>query len=176
MKKTKTVAFSNLIFSIIFLGVGIAAYIASTHFQEVKGTYAQPAAFPQIMIWGLIIFAAALFVQSVVALLIKMKETNPLAEETESVNFIKNKYVAAALICIVLCILYVALFKTLGYVIDSFIICMILMYMIGKRKWVQMALISFLIPLVMWALFYIVLTVNVPMGPLKFLCDLADML
>ena len=66
------------------------------------------------------------------------------------------------------------LFKTLGYVLVSFLVCFAIMVLIGKRKWFQMILISLLVPLFMWLLFYILLKVNIPMGPLVFLRDLVD--
>ena len=34
--------------------------------------------------------------------------------------------------------------------------------------------VSFLVPLCMWLLFYLLLKVNIPMGPLTFLRDLID--
>ena len=37
-----------------------------------------------------------------------------------------------------------------------------------------MVLVSILVPLGMWLVFYKVLTVNIPMGPLQFLRDLVD--
>ena len=85
-----------------------------------------------------------------------------------------GKVWAVRIVVILLCIAYVALFKTLGYVLDSFIVCFIIMVLIGKRKWVQMVLISLLVPLCMWLLFYLLLKVNIPMGPLTFLRDLID--
>ena len=52
-KKTNTVAFSNLIGSVIFLGIGIWAYLKTLTFRTVKGSYAQPATFSQIMLIGI---------------------------------------------------------------------------------------------------------------------------
>ena len=53
---------------------------------------------------------------------------------------------------------------------------MAIMYIIGNRKWLQMVLVSLLVPLVMWLIFYKVLTVNIPLGPLNFLRTLVDMI
>ena len=155
-KKTSTVAFSNLIGSLIFLAVGIWGYWKTTTFRTVKGSYVQPATFSQIMLVGMLIFSS------------------PAAEKTASLNVFKDKGVQYALITIALCIAYVALFKPLGYVLDSFLVCFIIMILIGKRNWLQMILISLLVPLCMWLLFYLLLKVNIPMGPLSFLRDLID--
>ena len=53
---------------------------------------------------------------------------------------------------------------------------MIIMFLIGKRNWVQMVLVSVLVPLLMWLGFYKGLTVNIPLGPLNFLRTLVDMI
>ena len=50
------------------------------------------------------------------------------------------------------------------------------MVLIGKRNWLQIVLVSILVPLVMWLIFYKVLTVNIPMGVLQPLRDLVDII
>ena len=75
-----------------------------------------------------------------------------------------------------LCIFCVAAFKALGYVLVSAIVSAAIMVLIGKRNWLQIVLVSILVPLVMWLIFYKVLTVNIPMGVLQFLRDLVDMI
>lgn len=173
MKKTKTMAFSNLIGSLVFIAVGIWAWIQTGSFQEVNGTYVQAATFPRIMIIGMLIFSVVLLIQSVFKLA-TMKENDPLAVPTGSIDFIHDIGVRGALAVIVLCVLFVAGFKTLGYVVCSTIIAAVIMYIIGKRNYVQMLLISFIVPMVMWVLFYKVLTVNIPLGPLTFIRDFMD--
>ena len=72
--------------------------------------------------------------------------------------------------------LFVVFFKPLGYVVCGAVLCFVIMVLIGKRNWLQMVLVSILVPLGMWLVFYKVLTVNIPMGPLQFLRDLVDMI
>ncbi len=175
MKKTKTQAFANLIGSLIFIAVGVWALIQTYSFQEVKNTYVQAAVFPQIMCVGMLIFAVILLIQSIIKLM-TMDENDPLAEPAASINFIKDKGVLAALFVMLLCALFVVFFKTLGYVVCGAVLCFIIMVLIGKRNWLQMVLVSILVPLGMWLVFYKVLTVNIPMGPLQFLRDLVDMI
>lgn len=175
MKKTQTMAFVNLIGSILFILIGIWAWIQTGKFEEVKNTYVQASAFPRIMIVGLLIFSVVLLIQSILKL-INMKENDPLAAKAESINFIKDKGVLAGIIVIILCIGFVALLKPLGYVICSAVVSLIIMYLIGKRNWLQMILVSVLVPLVMWFIFFKVLTVNIPMGPLDFLRDIVGRL
>lgn len=168
-------AFANLIGAVIFLAFGVWAWFQAAGFQEVKGSYVQPATFPQIMIVGLIIFSVILVIQSLWKLS-TMKEEDPLAVPAESINFVKDKSIAAALLVILLCIVFVALFQPAGYVISSFLLSMVIMFLIGKRNWVQMVLVSLLVPLGMWLVFYKLLSVNIPMGPLTFLRTLVDMI
>ena len=175
MKKTKTQAFANLIGSLIFIAVGVWALIQTYSFQEVKNTYVQAAVFPQIMCVGMLIFAVILLIQSIIKLM-TMDENDPLAEPAASINFIKDKGVLAALFGMLLCALFVAFFKPLGYVVCGAVLCFVIMVLIGKRNWLQMVLVSILVPLGMWLVFYKVLTVNIPMGPLQFLRDLVDMI
>lgn len=175
MKKTKTQAFANLIGSLIFIAVGVWALIQTYSFQEVKNTYVQAAVFPQIMCVGMLIFAVILLIQSIIKLM-TMDENGPLAEPAASINFIKDKGVLAALFVMLLCALFVVFFKPLGYVVCGAVLCFIIMVLIGKRNWLQMVLVSILVPLGMWLVFYKVLTVNIPMGPLQFLRDLVDMI
>ncbi len=175
-KKTQTVAFSNLIGAVIFLAVGVWAYFQMANLQEVKDTYAQPSMFPMIMIAGLLIFSVILLIQSVVKLTKGMKEGDPAAEQTGSINVLKDKGVQGALVVIVLCVAFVLLFRVLGYVLAGAIVSAAIMYLIGKRNIPQMVLVSVLVPLVMWLIFYKVLTINIPLGPLNFLRTLVDMI
>ena len=175
MKKTKTQAFANLIGSLIFIAVGVWALIQTYSFQEVKNTYVQAAVFPQIMCVGMLIFAVILLNQSIIKLM-TIDENDPLAEPAASINFIKDKGVLAALFVMLLCALFVVFFKPLGYVVCGAVLCFVIMVLIGKRNWLQMVLVSILVPLGMWLVFYKVLTVNIPMGPLQFLRDLVDMI
>ena len=89
---------------------------------------------------------------------------------------LKNKGVQAALLVIVLCVAYAALFEVLGYVLVSTIVAAIIMVLIGKRDVKQIILVSVLVPLLMWFVFYKLLTVNIPMGILQPLKNLVDML
>ena len=140
-----------------------------------KNTYVQAAVFPQIMCVGMLIFAVILLIQSIIKLM-TMDENDPLAEPAASINFIKDKGVLAALFVMLLCALFVVFFKPLGYVVCGAVLCFVIMVLIGKRNWLQMVLVSILVPLGMWLVFYKVLTVNIPMGPLQFLRDLVDMI
>ena len=174
--KMKTMAFSNLIGSIIFLAIGIWAWFQTDKFPEIANTYVQASTFPRVMIVGMLIFAAILLLQSIIKLMGAMKPTDPEAAEVSTLNPLKDKGLAAAYLVIILCVLFAALFKSCGYILCAMVLSMIIMILIGKRNWLQMILVSVLVPLLMWLVFYKVLTVNIPLGPLNFLRTLVDMI
>ena len=99
MKKTHTKAFANLIASILLLCIEGWALFQTYGFKVVKKATVQPAAFPQIMCVGMIIFTVILLIQSIIKL-ISMSDDDPLAEPAASINFIKNKGVLAGLFVI----------------------------------------------------------------------------
>ena len=175
LKKTQTKAFANLVASVILLVFEIWAYTQTLGFKIVKKAAVQPATFPQIMCIGMMIFTAVLLVQSIMKLK-KMDPDDPMIQPAASINLFKNKGVQAGAFVIVLCIAYAALFEVLGYVLISAIVAAIIMWLIGKRDLKQIALVSILVPLLMWFVFYKLLTVNIPMGVLQPLKNLVDML
>ena len=175
MKKTQTKAFSNLIAALVLLAFEIWAWVQSGNIKTAKNAAVQPATFPHIMIIGMGIFTVILLIQSIIKLA-AMKADDPLAKRAETLNFVKDKGVLAALFAIALCCLYVYLFKSLGYVVVSFLLSGIIMWLIGMRKPVPLVLLSALVPLGMWLIFYKFLSVNIPMGVLQFLRELVDKL
>ena len=173
MKKTQTKAFSNLVVSLLLIALEVFAWVQTGNIKTAKNAAVQPSTFPRIMIIGMTVFTVIRLVQSVIKLL-KMEQTDPLAQKAPSMNFVKDKGVLAALFLIALCALYVWGFRTLGYVLVSMILSGIVMWLIGVRKPVQLVLIAVLVPLGMWLVFYKLLQVNIPMGVLQFLRDLVD--
>lgn len=174
MKKTKTKAFASLVSSIILLIFEIWAYVETTGFRVHKRAFVQPATFPQIMICGMFIFTVILFIQSFIKVTRGMREEDPENELAASINPFTNKGVAAAFFVIILCVIYTFLFDKLGYVLVSACISIIIMLLIGKRDLKIIIPVSIIVPLVMWFIFYKLLTVNIPMGVLQPLRDFVD--
>ena len=175
MKKTQTKAFTNLVASIILLVFEIWAYAQTLGFKVIKKAAVQPASFPQFMCIGMIVFTVVLLIQSIFKLK-NMNPDDPLMQPAASINLFKNKGVQAGMLVIVLCVIYAALFEALGYVLISAIVAAIIMWLIGKRDVKQIVLVSVLVPLLMWFVFYNLLTVNIPMGVLQPLRDLVDLI
>ena len=173
VKKTQTKAFSNLIASLVLIAFEVWAWLQTNNIKTAKKATVQPSTFPRIMIIGMAVFTVILLIQSLMKLS-NMKPDDPLAEKAETMNLFRDKGVLAALIVVLLCVGYVYFFKSLGYVVVSFLLCAIIMWMIGLRNPVKLILISLLVPLGMWLIFYKMLQVNIPMGWLQFLKDLVD--
>lgn len=173
VKKTQSKAFADLVTSVILILFEIWAWIQTGKIKIAKKAAVQPSVFPRIMIIGMAVFTVVLLVESIVKLG-TMKAVDPKAVRAESLNPIKDRGVLAALFVILLCVLYVLLFKSLGYVVVSFLVCGIIMWLISVRKPAPLILISLLVPLGMWLLFYKLLQVNIPMGILQFLRNLVD--
>ncbi len=173
IKKTQTKAFSNLIASLVLVAFEIWAWLQTNNIKTAKKAAVQPSTFPRIMIIGMAVFTVILLIQSLIKLS-HMKPDDPLAEKAETLNLFRDKGVLAALFVVLLCVGYVYFFKSLGYVVVSFLLCAIIMWMIGLRSPVKLILISLLVPLGMWLIFYKMLQVNIPMGWLQFLRDLVD--
>ena len=157
LKKTNTKAFANLVAAILLLVFEIWAYVQTLGFKVVKNAAVQPASFPQIMCIGMIIFTVVLLIQSILKLQ-RMNPDDPMMAPAASINVLKNKGVQAGAFVIVLCIAYAALFEVLGYVLISAIVAAIIMILIGKRNVKQIILVSILVPLLMWFVFYKLLT------------------
>ena len=174
-EKLHSKAFADLVISLLLIAFEIWVWTESLNIKTQKKAAVQPAVFPQIMIIGMAVFTLVLLVQSVVRLL-RMKKGDAAAEKAATINFIKDKGVLAALFVILLCALYALFFKDLGYVLVSILLSAVVMWLIGTRKPLQLALIAVLVPLVMWLVFYKLLAVNVPMGVLQPLRDLVDMI
>ncbi len=174
MRRTQTKAFASLISAILLLIFEVWAYIETTGFRVHKRAFVQPATFPQIMICGMFIFTIILFVQSLIKVTRGMTEDDPENELSASINPFTNKGVAAALFVIILCVLYTYLFDRLGYVLVSACVSIIIMLLIGKRDLKIIIPVSIIVPLIMWFVFYKLLTVNIPMGVLQPLRDLVD--
>ena len=173
IKKTQTKAFSNLIASFVLIAFEVWAWLQTNNIKTAKKAAVQPSTFPRIMIIGMAVFTVILLIQSLIKLS-TMKPDDPLTEKAETLNIFKDRGVLAALGVILLCALYVYFFKSLGYVVVSFFLCGIIMWIIGLRNPVKLILISLLVPLGMWLIFYKMLQVNIPMGWLQFLKELVD--
>lgn len=163
MKKTQSMAFASIITSIVFILIGIYAIIVSCSFRLVNNTVVQPAEFPRIMAWAMIVCSAVVLVMNAVK----------LGRDTEKAPTLslKDRGIRGALYCVIVAFVYYLLWEPVGFFILAPITLFGLMYLIDMRNYGTMAIVSVVLPLVMWLLFYKALSISVPLGPLEIVYD-----
>ena len=163
MKKTQTTAFASIVTSLIFIAIGVYAIIASYAFRTVNNTTVQPATFPRIMAWAMVICAVIVLVMNAVKL-------GRATEKAETLS-LRDRGVRGALICLLISMAYYLLWEPVGFLILAPITMFVLMYLIDMRNYLTMVIVSIVLPVVMWLLFYKVLNIQAPLGPLEVLYD-----
>lgn len=159
-------SFANICCSLVFIAVSIYAIVVSLGFKEFRNSTVNPSAFPRIMAGGLLIFSLLLLVMN----LQKFLRNDP-NDEASPILSVKDRGIRYTLLCIAISIAYTALWETVGFLILAPVTLVLLMYLIGLRKWPVMIGVSVALTLVMWLLFYMVLTISIPLGPLQVIYD-----
>ena len=76
----------------------------------------------------------------------------------------QQKAYLRGLLAIVVSLVYVLIFKPVGYILSSIVCLFAMMLVFGNRKWVPMAIISVALPILLYMVFYYVLKTNLPAG------------
>lgn len=108
------------------------------------------------------IIAIAMSVIMLIAAIIKPERSEPLDEQ-------QKRGLIRGILAILNCILYVLIFKPVGYIISSIICLFFMMLIFGNRKWVTMMIISIVFPILLYLCFFYLLQTNLPMGILSFI-------
>ncbi|NMD38767.1 MAG: tripartite tricarboxylate transporter TctB family protein [Christensenellaceae bacterium] len=128
---------------------GIVILIMTTQFEELVNVPIGPEFFPSIMATGLITSSYVLIVQSI---------------EDKGKKFL--------LIAIAILIAMTASWELLGFLIVAPIAMFLLMKLFNFENYFRMALISLVTCALVWLLFWKVLAVELPLGPMDFLYTL----
>ena len=163
MKKTQTMAFASVITSLLFILIGVYAIVVSYSFRTVNNSVVQPAEFPRIMAWAMIICSTVVLVMNA----LKMGRDTEKAPTLS----LKDRGIRGALFCVIIAFVYYLLWEPVGFFILAPITLFGLMYLIDMRNYGTMAIVSLALPLVMWLLFYKALSISVPLGPLEIVYD-----
>lgn len=83
----------------------------------------------------------------------------------------KRAYIRG-LLAILICVIYVAIFKPVGYIVSSVLAVFAMMLVFGNRKWKQMIIISVVFPVLLYLAFYYGLSTNLPSGVLGLIAEL----
>ncbi|MDO4492994.1 MAG: tripartite tricarboxylate transporter TctB family protein [Clostridia bacterium] len=143
------------------IGLAISGYVLVTasKFPENHSPTDPGAKFFPMIIAG---FTAVLSLILIVASLLgKMKEEGAALSLTPGM---KRGFIA-----IVLFLLYCLLFNKLGFILDTVWLLFAGMYLMENRRWVQMAIVSIVVPVIVYFIFAKLLYVMLPDGLLSFM-------
>ena len=127
---------ANIVFGIIGLLLSAYVWISSADFPYDKIMILGPEFFPRVMAVAMAIASAGLLVQTFVS---------GAVGDGKSIS-LKNPGIRRALIVFVAAVVYAALLPILGFIIDSLLFMMFMMYMLQFRSYGKMFLSSVLRP------------------------------
>ena len=156
-------AFANIVTSLIFAVVGVYALVASNKIRVVNNAAVQPSTFPRVMAVAMIVCALVVCVMNV----IKLDED----EEAAPVISLRDRGIRGMLYCLVMAIAFYLLWEPIGFLLLAPIAMFVLMWLIGMRNYKVMVAVAILLPIVVWLLFYKLLAISIPIGPLTAIYD-----
>lgn len=138
------------------LGLFVAFYVImeSGKFPEDNVLLMGPSFFPRILAVFMIVMSISLIV---VALMGKS------AKNAEKLD-IRDPGIQRSIIALVATIIYLFLFKRLGFILDSILYLMFLMYLLKLRNYVQMVLVSVGVSVAVYFIFKVGLSITLPLG------------
>lgn len=138
------------------LGLFVAFYVImeSGKFPEDNVLLMGPSFFPRILAVLMLIMSIALIV---IALMGKS------AKNAEKLD-IRDPGIQRSIIALVATVIYLLLFKRLGFIIGSIIYLMFLMYLLKLRNYVKMVLVSVGVSLAVYYIFRVALSITLPLG------------
>lgn len=159
MKKSKGTN-ADLIAGILCTVIGAATLYASRTYPKLSRDDLIVGAdlFPTIASAGMLLCAVVILIKAIVA----PKYRPPLSKEE------KRDYLRV-LVVAVLCIAYVYLMNTVGFLVGGVIVMALVMLVYGNRSAIQIVLVSIFVPLILFCVFKFALGVQLPMGVLSFL-------
>lgn len=152
---------ANIISAIIGMAFSLICFLDTFTFKQFKNVPVGPEAFPRALAVGLFLCCLALLVTN-----LKTTEANKAPAPTLS---LKDAWIRNALLALVVITVYALLWEPVGFLIVTPFALFALIYLMGKRQWRLMIIVSVAAPIVVWALFRYLLGITLPMGVLEFL-------
>ena len=153
MKKKKP--FSELVIGLACIALGICVFFAAGNLQKVRLGIG-PGGFPKFISVVLMILGA---VQTITALSMGVEAPKFNVEKKAATLFVSAVIVTAV---------YVALLPTVGFVLLTPVLMMIMMYLFGAREYVKMIIIAVITTIIVWLLFTEVFMIFLPEGWFHF--------
>lgn len=153
----------GLLTAIPCLVFSILCMVGSRTYPNLSASYMLVSAsfFPTI-VSGI---AIAMSVLMLIKAIVRPEYREPLSAQ-------EKKGLLRGCLTIVDCIVYILLFKPLGYILSSILAYFALMLIFGNRKWLQMIIMAIVLPLILYFAFFYLLQTNLPTGVLQGLVDL----
>lgn len=138
------------------LGLALSFYIIiqSGKFPEDKVLLMGPSFFPRILAVVMLVMATILIIS---ALLGKSAQT---AEKFD----IRDPGIQRSIITLAVTVIYLLVLKRIGFIIDTIIYLMFLMYLLKLRNYLQMLLVSVGVTLTVYYIFRVALNITLPLG------------
>ena len=149
MKKKKP--FSELVIGLACIALGICVFVAAGSLQKVRLGIG-PGGFPKFISVVLMILGAAQTIMAVSA-----------GVEAPKFN-VEKKAATLFLSAVIVTAVYVALLPTVGFVLLTPVLMLIMMYLFGAREYLRMIIIAVVTTIVVWLLFTDVFMIFLPQG------------
>lgn len=130
-------------------------------FKKFKNVPVGPEVFPRAL-------AVALFLCCLVLLLHNLRATEENKQPAPTLS-LKDEYIRRALVATLAITVYAMLWEPVGFLIITPFALFFLTYLMGKRDWAKMAIVSVIMPIVAWGVFRYLLGITLPMGVLDFM-------
>ena len=141
-----------------FLGLGLCFFVLylTAGFPEDQVVRVGPAFFPRLLAVGLGLFSLVLLVS---ALFQK-------AAEGEAGFTLKDPGIQRGIISVAATVLYCFVLDYLGFIACTIVYLLFLMFLLKERKYLQMAVTSISVSVVVFFIFKVLLNITLPMGTL----------
>lgn len=145
--------------NIVAGGIGMLfsalAFVKTFSFKQFKNVPVGPEFFPRALAVGLFICCLALVIQNV------LDKAN--TEKAPTMG-LKNKDIQRMLVGLAIILATAFLWSILGFLIVTPFTIFSLMFVLGKREWIKMAIISVAVTAVVFLAFRFLLGIEMPMG------------
>lgn len=150
----------GLLTAIPCLILSIVCLVCARTYPKLQADYMLISAsfFPTIVSIMMVVMSVIMLIEAIV----KPKYAEPLTES-------QKKGYLRGLLAILNCIFYVLIFKPVGYIISSMIAVFLMMLIFGNRKWKLMIIVSIVLPIVLYLVFFYLMQTALPAGILQFM-------
>ena len=145
---------ANMVCGIIGMVFSAAAFIKTLSFRQFLNVPVGPEFFPRYLASGLFICSLVLFLQQFWS---KDKRPNPSISPL-------NKDIQRILLGLLIIIVYCVFWENIGFLIISPPALFVIMLLLGKRKYLSMAIFSIAATIIIFAGFRFFLRIDMPLG------------